>query len=168
MLIKDAGNRFDEYAYRIGTREIADPTAVLEEGSWVSLDDAGKVVSADGTKLAFLNLTSNRTGRDNVSTQAMWPKATYLMGQMELTVQNSDLGDTTFDSTATYGYLVPLVVKADSTTGQGVLTPATTLEYEANTTSGVVTVTGNTPDQIVAYSMGPADAVAKTLRICVR
>lgn len=154
MLIKDAGNRFDEYAYRIGTREIADPTAVLEEGSWVSLDDVGKVVSADGTKLAFLNLTSNRTGRDNVSTQAMWPKATYLMGQMELTVQNSDLGDTTFDSTATYGYLLPLVVKADSTTKQGVLTL-----YVAET---------NTPDQIVAYSVGPADAVAKTLRICVR
>lgn len=166
MLIKDAGNRFDEYAYRIGTRAIAAPTDYLEEGSWVSLNNAGKIVSADGTKLAFLNLTSNRLGRDNVATQGLTARGSYLLGGFEVTVENSDLGDTTFDSGATYGYLTPLVVVKDITTSQGVLTPYT--PQVITSVSDVVTVTGNTPDAIVAYSMGPADAAAKTLRICVR
>lgn len=163
MLIKDAGNRFDEYAYRIGTRQIADPDAYLEEGSWISLDANGKIVSADGTKLAFLCLTSNRTMRNNVAPQAVWPKASYLLGGYELTVQNSDEGNTAFDATETYGVLTPLKVVKDVDTGLGILTP-----YVPFTVNGEGVISGDTPEKIVAYSLGAADVTDKTLRICAR
>jgi hypothetical protein len=144
MLFKDGGNRFDEYAYRIATRQVADADAYLEEGSWVSLDANGKVINADGTTLAFLCMTSNRIGRDNLTTQAVWPKATYLVGPYELTVQNSDKGNTAFDATKTFSVLLPCKVAKDATTGQGILTP-----WVAGTDTDY--------SKIVCYALGAVD-----------
>lgn len=153
MLFKDGGNRFDEYAYRLATRQIADPDAYLEEGSWISLDANGKVVAADGTKLSFLCLTSNRTGRDNLTPQAVWPKVSYLFGAFELTVQNSDKGNTAFDASKTFAVLTPLKVAKDATTAQGVLTPW-------------VVGTDTDYSKIVGYSLGAVED--GKLRICVK
>jgi hypothetical protein len=162
MLFKDGGNRFDEYAYRIATRQVADATAYLEEGSWVMLDPDGKIKAADGSALAFLCLTSNRTSRDNLSPQAVWPKVSYLLGAYELTVQNSDKGDTAFDSGDTYTPGAPLIVKKDPTTAQGILA----LYVPFTITQATGAIVGNTPDQIVAYALGPVDD--GKLRICVK
>ena len=155
MLKKD--NRFDAYAYRMAQRDLANPANYLEEGSWITLDADGKIVSADGTKLSFLCLTSNRKYRDNVSTQAIHPKATYLLGSFEVTVANNPdvaTGDTAFDDSKVYAYLTPLKVVKDAGTALGVLTPLV---------EGTDTV-----DKIVAYSVGPADVESKSLRILVR
>lgn len=148
MLKKD--NRFDNYAYRVATRDIDPSVTSLYEGSWVTLDaTSGKVRPAAATdKVVFLCTTSERSGRDNVKSQGAFPKAAYYLGPFEVTVANDEVGDTAYDSNGTYGYLTPLTIKADSTTNQGILTPA------------------GENDAVYAYSCGPADATAHTLRIC--
>lgn len=150
MLKKD--NRFDSYAYRIATREIASTVTALEEGSWVTLNSDGKIINATASStVAFLCLTSERKDRDNVSSQGAFPKAAYYLGSFEVTVANNPdaAGDTAFDSTGTYAPLTALTIKVDSTTGQAILTPVTSTET------------------VFAYAMGAADTTNKTLRICV-
>lgn len=154
MLKKD--NRFDSYAYRIATREIAASVTYLEEGSWVTLDTTtGKVkpAAADANP-AFLCLTSERNGRDNVKSQGAFPKAAYYLGAFEVTVANNPdaASDTAFDHSGTYAPMTPLKIKVDATTAQAILTPATP---------------GTDDAKVVAYAMGAADTTNKTLRICV-
>lgn len=148
MLKKD--NRFDNYAYRVATREIDGSVESLYEGSWVTLDETtGKVKPAGATdKVAFLCTTSERAGRDNVKSQGTFPKCAYYLGAFEVTVANDEAGNTAFDAEGTYKYLTPLTVKKDVTTGQGILAPA------------------SESDKVFAYSVGPVDVATKTLRIC--
>ena len=86
MLKKD--NRFDNYAYRVATRDIDPSVTSLYEGSWVTLDaTSGKVRPAAATdKVVFLCTTSERSGRDNVKSQGAFPKAAYYLGPFEVTV----------------------------------------------------------------------------------
>jgi len=168
MFNTNAGNNFDEYAYRIATKQLAAPATYLEEGSWVTLDTSGKIVSADGTKLAFLCLTSNRVARDNITPQNLTPKMTYLLGGFERTVYNSDIGNTTFDAAQTYAYMTPLRVTKDATTGQGIVTPWVKETYTVDSVTHAVTVSGYTADKIVAYALGPVDVSTGSLRIMSR
>ncbi len=95
-------NRFDEYAYRVATRELDPSVDTLIEGQWVTIKN-GKIVISDGTQKSFMVTTSRRPGRDNIS---MSNKATYLHGNYEVTTDQ-------FDTTAVYGDMTPLKVNED-------------------------------------------------------
>lgn len=149
MIVRE--NHFDEYAYRVANCDIADPTMVIEEGSWVTLDTNGKIIASDGTKKSFLFISSKRTGRDNITPQGAFNKGAFLHGSFVMTVKNSDLGNTAYDSSKTFAVLTPLKVAKDGTTNMGVLQPW---------------VTGTDKvELLVGYSLGAADATNKTLRI---
>ena len=64
MLKKET--RYDSYAYRIAdlaaSAELIE--AGFEEGSLVQFNDAGEMTVADGTKPAFMAMSSCRPGRD--------------------------------------------------------------------------------------------------------
>ena len=136
-------NRFDEYAYRVASRELDPSVTTLEEGQWVTVNASGKLVVADGTTKSFLAIGSKRVGRDQISGVSV-KKISYLVGPFELTVTN-------FDATGTYANMTPLVVIAD-----GILSPATPVTVTATTEDNVTTyaIAGSMPDKIVAYSMG--------------
>lgn len=106
-------NRFNQYAYPVATRDaaaaIVSGSAVLDDGTWVTIDSDGKMAVSDGTKKSFMSLTSNRKGRDNVGNTPV-SKVAYLMGVYEVTVANTGDTDTVFDSAKTYAAMTPLCV----------------------------------------------------------
>ena len=80
-------NRYDEYAYRVSTRDL-DPSVVeLEEGTWVTLNAKGNIIVSDGTQKSFISIASTRTGRDTITPSG---KGGYLMGHAELSVDVFD------------------------------------------------------------------------------
>ena len=104
-------NRYDEYAYRIATLELDPSVTKLEEGQFVTVNEAGKLVIADGTKKAFMAIGSKRVGRDQIGGVPV-KKVSFLVGQH---IQTTSCVDTT----QTYKAMSPLKLKAD-----GVLTLA--------------------------------------------
>ena len=100
-------NRYDEYAYRVSTRDHDPSVTELIEGTWVTLNEQGKIIVSDGTKKSFISIASTRTGRDTITPSG---KGGYLMGHAELSTN-------VFDPTGTYGAMTPLKVE------NGVLTP---------------------------------------------
>lgn len=122
-------NRFDEYAYRIATYPLDETVDTVEEGQWVTLNEAGKVVIAKNTDpKAFICTGSKRVGRDKVSGR-ICQNISFLMGTFALTVSNFDTG-----GTYTAG-ITPLKLKDD---GTGVVT--------SSSAPGT--------DTIVAYAIG--------------
>jgi hypothetical protein len=130
-------SRFDEYAYRIANGELDPSVTNLIEGQWVTKNN-GKVVIADGTKKAWLCITSKRVGRDQLSGKVI-QQVSFLHGAF------FGLKVDQFDAAGTYNELTPLKVKAG-----GVLTP-----WVAGTDS---------PENIVAYALGAP--VGGFLAIC--
>lgn len=150
-------NRYDSYAYRIASKPLADPTAYLEEGQWVTLNDSGQIVKSDGTKKSFPCLTSKRPGRDNVSTQVN-ARASYLHGTFELTLVNNPdaTEDTVFDSAKSYAAMTPLKVDSEGRVAPWVAPVVTE--------AGAMTPKNDFGIEIVAYALGAPEG--NTLRIC--
>lgn len=119
-------SRFDEYAYRIATIPLDESVERVEEGQWVTINEAGNVIVAGkDTKKAFICIGSKRAGRDKVSGRIS-RNISFLLGHFVLTVSN-------FDAAGDYKALTPLKL-AD----EGVLTP----------------VTAPATDIVVAYAFG--------------
>lgn len=89
-------NRFDAYAYRVGTFDL-DATllalSVIEDGTMVHLTDDGKLAVADGTKKSFIMTTSKKTNRDLITGKVV-KKGAILVGAVILNTDQIETGDT--------------------------------------------------------------------------
>lgn len=146
-MLKKEG-RFDQYAYRVAEFPISATLAASEfqDGIWVTINSNGELVKADGTKKAFVLLTSKKTGRDQISGRFN-AQGTILMGASRVTTDQVKADDT-------YAPCTPLYVGADgklTTTGVG-------LKLVVGT-GGAVTATGTGDLPIVAgYALSDMDS----------
>ena len=105
MLKKE--NRYDSYAYRISdvpaSAELI--TAGWEEGDFLSYNESGELVKADGTKPAFMSMSSCRPGRDQFTGKTT-KQASILFGALRVCTNS-------VDAAQTYAAGTPLYVGAE-------------------------------------------------------
>jgi hypothetical protein len=99
-------NRYDSYAYRISdVPASADLVAAgWEEGDFLSFNAQGELVKADGTKPAFMSMSSCRPGRDQFTGKTT-KQVSILFGALRV--------DTNSVKAETFEAGTPLYVGAD-------------------------------------------------------
>ena len=99
--------RFDNNAYRVADAVLSDTVTELNEGQWVTFDEAGElVIAGEASVHAFMAMGSMRAGRDQVSGKIS-KKIAFLYGPFRVETDQ-------FDATGTYAdTITPLTLGTD-------------------------------------------------------